>query len=248
MSGVLAVSTGTMAVIVVVLLIDLYLVFLIVSGFRARKADREVKATVTADSVPAGAEEAAAVPQKVMPRREFFRKAWLASLGLFALQFGAASIAYLWPTIKGGFGSKVTVGSVEDVKKAIAEANQPLYYGAGRVWITSYEGTGKDPKTGVDYEAEGTLAEGLMPLDQRCVHLKCRVPFCVSSQWFECPCHGSKYNEAGEWKAGPAPRGMDRFKIEIVGGQVVVDTSEPVPGAGRGTDTTGQAPEGPFCS
>ena len=244
----LAVSGGTMAVIAVIVLVDVYLVFLIFSGLRARNTDRAVAAAGAADSVPAEAEASAAVPEKVMPRREFFRKAWLASLGLFALQFGAASIAYLWPTIKGGFGSKITVGSVEDIKKAIAETNQPLYYGAGRVWITGYDGTGKDAKTGVDYEAEGVLAEGLMPLDQRCVHLKCRVPFCASSQWFECPCHGSKYNEAGEWKAGPAPRGMDRFKIEIVGGQVVVDTSEVVPGPGRGTDTTNQAPEGPFCS
>ena len=36
-----------------------------------------------------------------------------------------------------------------------------------------------------------------MPLYQRCVHLGCRVPFCASSKWFECPCHGSKYNFAG---------------------------------------------------
>ena len=64
-----------------------------------------------------------------------------------------------------------------------------------------------------------------MPLYQRCVHLGCRVPYCGSSKWFECPCHGSKYNGAGEYKLGPAPRGMDRFKLEITDGNVVVDTS-----------------------
>ena len=64
-----------------------------------------------------------------------------------------------------------------------------------------------------------------MPLYQRCVHLGCRVPFCKSSQWFECPCHGSKYNSAGEYKLGPAPRGMDRFKVQITdSGDVMVDT------------------------
>ncbi len=26
-------------------------------------------------------------------------------------------------------------------------------------------------------------------------HLGCRVPYCVTSQWFECPCHGSQYNQ-----------------------------------------------------
>lgn len=247
MTGLVAVSGATVAVIAAIVLIDLYLIFLILSAARTRRSD-EAAATGAAEAVPASASESAAVPEKVMPRREFFGKAWLASLGLFALQFGAASIAFLWPTAKGGFGSKITVGSIEDIKAAIAETGQPLYYGAGRVWITAYDGEGKDAKTGVDYEAEGVLAEGLMPLDQRCTHLKCRVPFCASSQWFECPCHGSKFNDAGEWKAGPAPRGMDRFRIEVVGGQVVVDTSEVIPGPGRGTDTTGQAPEGPFCA
>ena len=90
-------------------------------------------------------------------------------------------------------------------------------------------------------------AEGLMPLYQRCVHLGCRVPFCQSSQWFECPCHGSKYNEAGEYQLGPAPRGMDRFKIEIASGQVSVDTSLVIQGPPRGTDTINEPPQGSFC-
>ena len=54
-----------------------------------------------------------------------------------------------------------------------------------------------------------------MALYQKCVHLGCRVPFCQTSQWFECPCHGSKYNEAGEYQLGPAPTGLNRFKLTI---------------------------------
>ena len=56
--------------------------------------------------------------------------------------------------------------------------------------------------------------QGFVALYQRCVHLGCRVPFCQTSQWFECPCHGSKYNRVGEKKAGPAPRGLDRFALD----------------------------------
>ena len=97
-------------------------------------------------------------------------------------------------------------------------------------------------------EADGLAAQGVMPLYQRCVHLGCRVPFCQSSQWFECPCHGSKYNEAGEYQLGPAPRGMDRFKIEVDGsGNVLVDTSVVVLGPPRGTDTINEPPQGAFC-
>ena len=80
-----------------------------------------------------------------------------------------------------------------------------------------YNGTGVDEATGVDYYTEGYLVKGvpLMALYQRCVHLGCRVPYCGSSQWFECPCHGSKYNKAGEYQLGPAPTGMQRFPITV---------------------------------
>ncbi len=86
-----------------------------------------------------------------------------------------------------------------------------------------------------------------MSLYQRCVHLGCRVPFCNSSKWFECPCHGSKYNNAGEYKLGPAPRGLDRFQMSIVDGSVIVDTSTIKLGPPRGTNTTDQPLEGPYC-
>ena len=56
------------------------------------------------------------------------------------------------------------------------------------------------------------MRHGIVVLYQKCPHLGCRVPQCVSSQWFECPCHGSQYNRVGEKKGGPAPRGMDRFQ------------------------------------
>jgi cytochrome b6-f complex iron-sulfur subunit len=87
-----------------------------------------------------------------------------------------------------------------------------------------------------------------MPLYQRCVHLGCRVPFCQQSQWFECPCHGSKYNTAGEYKLGPAPHGLDRFKVTVSEtGDVLVDTAEVILGPPRGADTIKDPPSGPFC-
>src|SRR3546814_6212901 len=68
------------------------------------------------------------------------------------------------------------------------------------------------------------MEEGVVALYQKCVHLGCRVPECVTSQWFECPCHGSQYNQVGEKKGGPAPRGLDRFAMSVSGGVLSVDT------------------------
>jgi cytochrome b6-f complex iron-sulfur subunit len=91
------------------------------------------------------------------------------------------------------------------------------------------------------------MEAGITALYQKCPHLGCRVPECASSQWFECPCHGSQYNRNGEKKAGPAPRGMDLFAVSLDGSNVIIDTGTIVQGAPIGTNTTGQEAEGPHC-
>ena len=90
--------------------------------------------------------------------------------------------------------------------------------------------------------------QGIVALYQKCVHLGCRVPWCQTSQWFECPCHGSQYNRVGEKKGGPAPRGLDRFAID--GRRRRRSSSTPArssSGPPIGTNTTGQEAEGPHC-
>ena len=73
------------------------------------------------------------------------------------------------------------------------------------------------------------------------------MPACLTSQWFECPCHGSQYNQVGEKKGGPAPRGLDRFAMAVSGGSLTVDTGAIIQGPPLGTNTTGQEAEGPHC-
>ena len=155
-----------------------------------------------------------------------------------------ASLAFLWPNLKGGFGSLITLpDTLDSIKGQIEQGRQPYYFGAGRFYLINYTGDGTKP--GGIYE--GITADNLMALYQKCAHLGCRVPFCQQSQWFECPCHGSKYNYAGEYQLGPAPTGLMRFKVEVSGSTVKVDTSTIIPGPPRGTNTIHQAPEGPFC-
>jgi cytochrome b6-f complex iron-sulfur subunit len=228
-----AISSGVIAAIVAFLALDIFTISYGLSFLRARKAAQ------------AGAEGAAAEkPVSAVSRRDFFRGSLLVSLAMFGAEFGLATLAFLWPNLKGGFGSIVNVGALNDIKTQIQSTQQPFYYGAGRLYIVLYSGT---PTPDADYAAEGVAAQGVMPLYQKCAHLGCRVPFCASSKWFECPCHGSKYNEAGEYRLGPAPRGMDRFKITINAGNITVDTSAPVLGPPRGTDTISEPPQGSFC-
>jgi cytochrome b6-f complex iron-sulfur subunit len=239
-TGLLAISTGLVVAIAVLIAIFIFAIAFFVVSLRSyqRQQDAVAESQARAAGLPAPPRRGQAVS-----RRDFFRKSLISSLLVFGAQFGGASVAFLWPSLKGGFGAVIDAGSVEEIRAAV-RGGEPFYVGTGRFYVVPYDGS---PTEEADYVREGVSAEGIMPLYQRCVHLGCRVPFCGQSKWFECPCHGSKYNQAGEYRLGPAPRGMDRFHMEIVGGRVMVDTSEVVLGPARGTDTISQPPQGPFC-
>ena len=241
MIGLLAISTGLVAAIVVLFAIVIFAIAFFVISLRSYQRQQEVLAEsqARAAGLPAPPRRAQAVS-----RRDFFRKSLISSLLVFGAQFGGASVAFLWPNLKGGFGALIDAGPIDEVRAAARGPDGFFYVGTGRLYVVPYEGS---PQGDIDYVKEGVAGEGVMALYQRCVHLGCRVPFCGQSKWFECPCHGSKYNHAGEYQLGPAPRGMDRFHMTIEGGRLMVDTSEVVLGPPRGTDTISQPPQGPFC-
>lgn len=61
----------------------------------------------------------------------------------------------------------------------------------------------------------------------RCTHLGCTPDWKASENKFKCPCHGSGYDSEAINFEGPAPRPMDRAKVELdAEGQIVVDVSK----------------------
>jgi cytochrome b6-f complex iron-sulfur subunit len=210
----------------------------------AARAGTLVKAEPTAPApwVPPDPETVA------VTRRQFFNRAsvTLMSVGLGA--FGLAVIAFLWPRAGGGFGSKVNVGKLDELLVQIRSEGGFLYKPEARTWLTEYPADALPKAEDVYSGAVLTgMQAGINALYQKCPHLGCRVPECKTSQWFECPCHGSQYNRVGEKKAGPAPRGLDRFGVSIANGFVIVDTGIVFNGPPIGTNTTGQEAEGPHC-
>jgi len=183
-------------------------------------------------------------------RRQFFNRSIVTLVAFSSVGLGGAMLAQLWPSGTGGFGAKIRVGSLDDIKKAIADGDGFAYYPEARMWVTAYPSEALPKAEAVYSEPElVAMKEGIVTLWQKCPHLGCRVPACLSSQWFECPCHGSQYNQVGEKRGGPAPRGMDRFAATIDGDVVTVDTgtSGQIQGPPIGTNTTGQEAEGPHC-
>jgi cytochrome b6-f complex iron-sulfur subunit len=181
-------------------------------------------------------------------RRQFFNRGLVALTSAGLAGFGAAIVAFLWSAPKGGFGGKINIGKIDDIMAGISLGDGFYYVPEARAWVTQYPAESL-PKAQKVYAAPIYAGQqiGLNTLYQKCPHLGCRVPQCLSSQWFECPCHGSQYNRVGEKRGGPAPRGMDRFAFTVSGGSVTVDTGNIFLGPSIGTNTTGQEPQGPHC-
>jgi cytochrome b6-f complex iron-sulfur subunit len=70
-------------------------------------------------------------------------------------------------------------------------------------------------------------SDRLFVIYARCTHLGCTPDWKASENKFKCPCHGSGYDSEGVNFEGPAPRPMDRAKVELdAEGQIVVDVSK----------------------
>jgi cytochrome b6-f complex iron-sulfur subunit len=155
-------------------------------------------------------------------RRTFLRRAWQTGLALI----GAAGAWTSWDILRSAPAS-----GLGGVVKTIPEAEVteiPVYVRSAQTYLTR-----------IDDEIVG--------LWQRCPHLGCRVSWCESSREFECPCHGSRFNRAGEVRSGPAPRGMDRFAVALADDVVEVDTGTITEGASPGSESIDEPPQGPSC-
>lgn len=73
---------------------------------------------------------------------------------------------------------------------------------------------------------------GLYAVSAICTHLGCLVSRADSE--FECPCHGSQYDLAGNVLRGPARQPLNHLELRLSPeGQVVLDTSVVVPPSQR---------------
>jgi cytochrome b6-f complex iron-sulfur subunit len=177
-------------------------------------------------------------------RRQFFNRAITAAFGSFLALFGLTSLAFFWPKLTGGFGADIDAGPVADLRRQVftsTGAVLPLFIPEARAYLVP-----SPDQLSEQFVDKGVAAEGLMALYMRCVHLGCRVPWCAPSQGFECPCHGSKYNAIGEYFAGPAPRNLDRFVIEVRGANLWIRTGSIIQ-TPRAPERSVEYPQGPSC-
>ncbi|HTM08498.1 MAG TPA: Rieske 2Fe-2S domain-containing protein [Verrucomicrobiae bacterium] len=145
------------------------------------------------------------VKRGIWSRRDFFtRLGW----GCFGIFTGFSLLAFLrsaFPrvlfqppaTFKAGFPADYAVGEVSE-----------KYKQEQRVWIVREE-------------------EGIYAIFAKCTHLGCTPRWLAAENKFKCPCHGSGFYKSGLNFEGPAPRPLDRLKVNVGDdGQLVVDKSK----------------------
>jgi len=139
--------------------------------------------------------------ERGITRRRFFLYTWAAmSLALFG-EGAAMLFKFLQPRVREGtFGGRFKVGKVEDFP-----VGSVTYFRQGQFYLAHLEG-------------------GFLALYRVCTHLGCIVGWSEEDERFHCPCHAAVFSEVGEVLAGPPPRPLDLFPVEIVEGEIVVDT------------------------
>src|SRR3712207_7016097 len=58
----------------------------------------------------------------LFPYTTLFRSGITAFFALGLAGFGTTTIAFLWPTLSGGFGSKIRAGRLDDILREIADS------------------------------------------------------------------------------------------------------------------------------
>jgi Rieske Fe-S protein len=156
-------------------------------------------------------------------RRELLTTGWKFGGGLLLVAAGWTAYESLRPLASEASSGPIKLGNAGRFQPGTA-----TYVAEGRLYVTNPNGTP-------------------IALSQKCPHLGCRVPFCDSSGQFECGCHGSVFNLAGDYVGGPAPRGMTRIATFTQGNDLYADPSKTTSGPPRGSSTYKLAPKGPSC-
>jgi cytochrome b6-f complex iron-sulfur subunit len=139
-------------------------------------------------------------------RRDFLNEITAVALGITGLGGAAVTINYISPNVLFEPPARFHIGPSEDYP-----VNSVTFLRDQQVFIVR-------------------TASGFIAVSAICTHLGCITEWKPDDNLIECPCHGSKYKRDGTKVAGPAPRSLSHFNIQVgPDGQLVVDKLSVVP-------------------
>jgi cytochrome b6-f complex iron-sulfur subunit len=127
-------------------------------------------------------------PAPDLQRRTIFAVGCV-GLGAATLGFAGATVRYLVPNVLYEPSRRFTIGNPSDFPSGSA-----TFLPERRLFVFN-------------------SADGLFCISSVCTHLGCNVRHIGTG--FECPCHGSRYDENGRVTSGPAPKPLAWFALSL---------------------------------
>ena len=154
-------------------------------------------------SDPTHALHPAAAPREPT-RRSFLTLATGSALALYAAATGGLSVLFLRPRVTYGPPSRIAIGRPD----TFTSGNQVVL-----------------PEAKLCIRRQG---DKIAAISTVCTHLGCTVN--PTDTGFDCPCHGSTYDEKGDVTGGPAPKALAWYRVtQAPNGELVVDKHDVVP-------------------
>jgi cytochrome b6-f complex iron-sulfur subunit len=158
--------------------------------------------------------EAAAVGDGGMTRREFLYYIWGASMALFTAEATGLIIWFAIPKFREGqFGGAFPIPSTCFPGLMPPLPTSPMAVSGSSTW-TATSGEGAERMYQAERRTEPIV--GVAAIYKVCTHLGCIYDWNGANERYECPCHGSKYRLDGRRIEDPAPRSLDRFRIDAL--------------------------------
>jgi len=136
-------------------------------------------------------------------RRTFLDKLFIGSIIATVLAILGPMVRYLFPGRESpgmGNGVRVEVAKLEDLPEG--RAARRIFKGRGVLIVRT--------------------AAGIAALGLKCTHLSCNVEWNPSKKVVECPCHLGVFDLEGNVLAGPPPRPLPKYEVEVVDDRVYV--------------------------
>jgi cytochrome b6-f complex iron-sulfur subunit len=145
-------------------------------------------------------------PEEPLDRRRFCQIAGVSACTIATGGAGALAVDYLKPRALFEPPTRFTLGAVTGFASGSVFTSE-----ANRAYIMRFD-------------------DGFRAMSSVCTHLGCITRYLPDENVIGCPCHGSRFALDGEVLAGPAPRPLPWFEMDVTSrGDIIVDTGVEVP-------------------
>ena len=141
-------------------------------------------------------------------RRKFFQRLIYSLVSTIAAGLSLPAFGYLFiPSRRRRDVSWAEAGTVTDLLE-----NKPQQLVLQRKRIDGWKTVTERSTTWVVKTDQDVVA-----FAPQCTHLGCGYRWDEEGEQFLCPCHNSAFSIDGEVVSGPAPRGLDRYQVQVKG-------------------------------